>query len=78
MTNLKGFSSAASGTPVPPAPGDLEGGLDTLRGDCARMARRWPAPARSASRPVPPSRIHKVSVSQHSVRLLDGMSDYGD
>ncbi|MFI1600908.1 hypothetical protein ACH4YN_01870 [Streptomyces griseofuscus] len=78
MTNLKGSSSAASGTPVLPAPGDLEGGLDTLRGDCARMARRWPAPARSASRPVPPSRIHKVSVSQHSVRLLDGMSDYGD
>ncbi|MEU0854820.1 hypothetical protein GA0115258_113821 [Streptomyces sp. LamerLS-31b] len=78
MTNLKGSSSAASGPPVPPAPGDLEGGLDTLRGDCARMARRWPAPARSASRPVPPSRIHKVSVSQHSVRLLDGMSDYGD
>ncbi|MEW2619542.1 hypothetical protein [Streptomyces sp. NPDC048106] len=78
MTNLKGSSSAESGTPVCPAPGDLEGGLDTLRGDCARMAQRWPAPEHSAARPVPPSRIRKVSVSQRSVRLLDGMSDYGD
>ncbi|MEV7500713.1 hypothetical protein [Streptomyces sp. NPDC093018] len=78
MTNLKGSSSAASGTPVSPAPGDLEGGLDTLRGDCARMARRWPAPARAASRPIPLSHIHKVSVSKRSVRLLDAMSDYGD
>ncbi|QHC29114.1 MULTISPECIES: hypothetical protein [unclassified Streptomyces] len=78
MTNLKGSSSAASGTPVSPAPGDLEGGLGTLRGDCARMAQRWPAPARAASRPVPPSRIHRVSVSKRSVRLLEGMSEYGD
>ncbi|MFJ6664065.1 hypothetical protein [Streptomyces sp. NPDC091383] len=78
MTNLKGSSSAASGTPVSPAPGDLEGGLDTLRGDCARMAQRWPAPARTASRPVPPSRIRRVSVSKRSVRLLEGMPEYGD
>ncbi|MFR9791602.1 hypothetical protein ACL07V_23580 [Streptomyces sp. MB22_4] len=78
MTNPNGSSSAESGAPVSPAPGDLEGDLATLRGDCARMAQRWPAPARSASRPVPPSRIRKVSVSKRSVRLLDGMSDYGD
>ncbi|QLJ00803.1 hypothetical protein HZZ00_07230 [Streptomyces sp. NEAU-sy36] len=73
MTNLKGPA-----TTEPPAPGDLEGGLDSLRGDCARMARRWPAPARAESRPVSPSRIHRVAVPERSARLLDGMSDYGD
>jgi len=73
MTNRKGPSSAQ-----PPAPGDLEGDLASLRGDCARMAGRWPAPKHTESRPVSPSRIHRVAVPQRSARLLDGMSDYGD
>ncbi|OIK03368.1 hypothetical protein [Streptomyces monashensis] len=69
MTNLKVHS---------PAPADLEGDLATLRGDCARMAARWSVPAHAESRPVPPSRIHGVSVPTRSARLLDEMSDYGD
>ncbi|GGW81181.1 hypothetical protein GCM10010503_68290 [Streptomyces lucensis JCM 4490] len=69
MTNPKVNSSA---------PADLEGGLATLRGDCARMAPHWAVPERSAARPVPPSLIHGVSVPARSARLLDAMSDYGD
>ncbi|MFF5404766.1 hypothetical protein ACFY8K_27190 [Streptomyces misionensis] len=42
------------------------------------MARRWPAPERAESRPVSPSRIHRVAVPERSARLLDAMSDYGD
>ncbi|CAL9422103.1 hypothetical protein [Streptomyces sp. enrichment culture] len=70
MTNLK--ASAA------PAPADLEGDLASLRGDCARMAPHWTAPARLDARPVPPSSIHGVTVPPASARLLDAMSDYGD
>ncbi|MER5399721.1 hypothetical protein [Streptomyces sp. NPDC002599] len=73
MTNLKVHGTAPLG-PV----GDLEGDLASLRGDCARMAGHWAAPA-----PVPPLRvslslIHGVTVPPASARLLDAMSDYGD
>ncbi|ARZ70494.1 hypothetical protein SMD11_4901 [Streptomyces albireticuli] len=54
--------------------------LEELRRLCARMAPHWagsgPVPAVPA--PVPPSRIHGVSVPPASARLLDGMSEYGD
>ncbi|MDT0615600.1 hypothetical protein [Streptomyces lancefieldiae] len=61
-----------------PAPAELDGDLATLRGDCARMAPRWAAPARASGRPVPLSLIHGVRVPRTSARLLDAMSDYGD
>ncbi|MGD1217857.1 MULTISPECIES: hypothetical protein [Streptomyces] len=73
MTNLKVHGPAPLG-PV----SELEGDLATLRGDCARMARHWSAPAPAAARPVSPSRIHGVTVPPASARLLDAMSDYGD
>ncbi|MBL1106009.1 hypothetical protein JK361_15660 [Streptomyces sp. 5-8] len=69
MTNLRA---------TPSAPADLDGGLASLRGDCARMAPHWAAPEHAASRPVSPSRIHGVTVPTRSARLLDAMSDYGD
>ena len=69
MTNLRSHGSA---------PLDLEGDLASLRGDCARMAQDWTAPATASPRPVSPSRIHGVSVPPASARLLDSMSDYGD
>ncbi len=53
--------------------------LEELRGLCARMAPHWSAaPAGAAVTPVPPSRIHGVSVPVRSARLLDAMSEYGD
>ncbi|MFF1278909.1 hypothetical protein ACFVZC_37020 [Streptomyces marokkonensis] len=60
------------------APVDLEGGLASLRGDCARMVPHWTVPDRVAARPVSPSLIHGVNVPVASARLLDAMSDYGD
>lgn len=59
---------------VPPA----DSGLAELRGDCARMAPHWVVPAAAATAPVPPSLIHGVSVPSDSVRLIAGMSEYGD
>ncbi|EYT80670.1 hypothetical protein ACWDQO_25710 [Streptomyces sp. NPDC003703] len=72
--------------PVRTAPGgdpggDLDGDLASLRGDGARMAPRWSAPARKAGADptaVSPARIHGVSVPDTSARLLEGMSEYGD
>ena len=61
-----------------PAPVDLEGDLTLLPRDSARMAPHWAAPDRIASRPVPPSLIHGVTVPPGFARLLDAMSDYGD
>jgi hypothetical protein len=61
-----------------PAPVDLEGDLALLPGDSARMAPHWTVPDRIASRPVPPSLIHGVTVPPGFARLLDAMSDYGD
>lgn len=52
--------------------------METLRGDCARMAPHWAVPAAAVSAPVPPSLIHGVDVSPASARLIDGMSVYGD
>ncbi|MFE0177019.1 hypothetical protein ACFWZ2_32415 [Streptomyces sp. NPDC059002] len=52
--------------------------METLRGDCARMAPHWVVPATSAAAPVPPSLIHGITVPPASARLLDGMSEYGD
>ena len=62
-----------------PAPADLEGDLASLRGDCVRMAARWPRPEpdAEAAAPVSPSRIHGVSVPPSSARLVERMSDYG-
>ncbi|WP_189961045.1 hypothetical protein [Streptomyces violascens] len=53
-------------------------GLEELRGDCARMAPHWVAPPRNAPAPVPPSRIHGVTIPSSSVRLIADMSEYGD
>ncbi|MFD7868304.1 hypothetical protein [Streptomyces sp. NPDC057682] len=55
-----------------------ESGLAELRGDCARMAPHWVAPARTAAAPVPPALIHGVTVPPASARLIDAMSEYGD
>ncbi|MEV0524781.1 hypothetical protein AB0I66_15265 [Streptomyces sp. NPDC050439] len=52
--------------------------LETLRGDCARMAPHWVTPAATATAPVSPALIHGVSVPSASARLIDGMSEYGD
>ncbi|MFJ2770119.1 hypothetical protein [Streptomyces sp. NPDC087300] len=52
--------------------------METLRGDCARMAPHWAVPAAAATAPVPPSLIHGITVPPASARLLDGMSEYGD
>ncbi|MFI1352274.1 hypothetical protein ACH4TV_01590 [Streptomyces sp. NPDC020898] len=57
---------------------DLEGDLASLRGDCARMAPHWAAPDRIITLPVSPSRIHGVTVSPASARLVDAMPYYGD
>ncbi|MGC0377771.1 hypothetical protein [Streptomyces sp. SAI-229] len=66
-------------TPAPaPVPADLEGGLASLRGDCARMVPHWAVPDRVAARPVSPSSIHGVTVPPGSARLLDAMAEYGD
>ncbi|MFE0455322.1 hypothetical protein [Streptomyces sp. NPDC058914] len=69
MTNLKVHASA---------PVDLEGDLASLPGDCARMVPHWAAPEKIASRPVPPSLIHGVTVPAASARMLDAMPDYGN
>jgi hypothetical protein len=69
MTNLKVHGSA---------PLDLEGGLASLRGDCAQMVPHWSAPDKIRVLPVSPSLIHGVTVPPASARLLDAMSDYGD
>ncbi|MER0445188.1 hypothetical protein ACFYM2_26715 [Streptomyces sp. NPDC006711] len=53
-------------------------GLEGLRGDCARMAPHWVVPAMTAPEPVPPSRIHGVTIPSSSVRLIADMSEYGD
>ncbi|ATL27162.1 hypothetical protein [Streptomyces formicae] len=52
--------------------------LESLRGDCARMAPHWVVPAAGATAPVPPSLIHGITVPPASARILDGMSEYGD
>ncbi|MFF5189571.1 hypothetical protein ACFY30_38400 [Streptomyces sp. NPDC000345] len=61
-----------------PAPADPDGGLASLRGDCARMVPHWAAPEKISSRPVSPSRIHGVTVPARSARLLEAMPDYGN
>ncbi|MCX5436861.1 MULTISPECIES: hypothetical protein [unclassified Streptomyces] len=70
MTNLKVRTASA--------PLDLEGGLASLRGDCARMAPHWTASAKDKQTPVAPSLPHGVVVPSKSARLIDSMSDYGD
>ncbi|MFG2499331.1 hypothetical protein ACGFSB_14125 [Streptomyces sp. NPDC048441] len=55
--------------------------METLRGDCARMAPHWvapTAPAGAPAAPVSPALIHGISVPPASARLIDGMSEYGD
>ncbi|MFD0314457.1 hypothetical protein [Streptomyces flavalbus] len=59
------------------SPAEPEGSLDSLLGDCARMAPHWAAPDRVAPVPVSPSLIHGVSVPPASARLLDAMVEYG-
>ncbi|MFH9073266.1 hypothetical protein [Streptomyces alboflavus] len=51
--------------------------LETLRGDCARMAPHWVVPAVAAA-PVPPSLIHGVTVPAASARVIDRMPEYGN
>lgn len=68
MTNLK-----IHGT----VPFDLDGDLAALRGDCARMAPHWAAPAKVITAPVSPSLIHGVTVPVTSARLVDAMPEYG-
>ncbi|MGW7055387.1 hypothetical protein [Streptomyces sp. NPDC054887] len=53
------------------------GGLEELRGDCARMVPHWAVPAEAAPAPVPASLIHGVTVPPASARLVRGMSEYG-
>ncbi|MFG2646517.1 hypothetical protein [Streptomyces sp. NPDC048436] len=59
-------------------PSDPAENMETLRGDCARMAPHWVAPAAVATAPVSPALIHGISVPPASARLIDGMSEYGD
>jgi len=62
---------------APENPGNPES-METLRGDCARMAPHWVTPAVAAAAPVSPALIHGISVPPASARLIDGMSQYGD
>ncbi|MFK4068055.1 hypothetical protein [Streptomyces sp. NPDC029674] len=59
---------------APEAPESME----SLRGDCARMAPHWVVPAVAAAAPVPPSLIHGITVPPASARLLSEMSEYGN
>ncbi|MFJ3626528.1 hypothetical protein ACIPQ3_10595 [Streptomyces albidoflavus] len=59
-------------------PLELDHGFEVLRGDCARMFKDWPAPHGAPRTAVPLSAIHGVRVTPASVRLIDGMSEYGD
>ncbi|QES41194.1 hypothetical protein DEJ49_09385 [Streptomyces venezuelae] len=52
--------------------------MESLRGDCARMAPHWAVPAATAAAPVPPSLIHGITVPLSSARLIGEMSEYGD
>ncbi|GGX47154.1 hypothetical protein [Streptomyces chryseus] len=56
---------------------EQDGGLEELRGDCARMVPHWAVPAESAPVPVPVSLIHGVTVPPASARLVGAMSEYG-
>lgn len=42
------------------------------------MSKDWPAPHGAPRTAVPLSAIHGVRVTPASVRLIDGMSEYGD
>ncbi|MCG5119914.1 hypothetical protein ACLQ17_08460 [Streptomyces sp. DT197] len=59
-------------------PLELDHGFEVLRGDCARMSKDWPVPHGAPRTTVPLSAIHGVRVTPASVRLIDGMSEYGD
>ncbi|MGX1840152.1 hypothetical protein [Streptomyces diastaticus] len=59
-------------------PLELDHGFEVLRGDCARMSADWPAPHGRPTGPVPLSSLHGVRVAPASVRLIDGMSQYGN
>ncbi|MFD4987796.1 hypothetical protein [Streptomyces sp. NPDC058374] len=59
-------------------PLELDHGFEVLRGDCARMSKDWPVPHGRPRGSVLPSSIHGVRVAPASVRLIDGMSEYGD
>ncbi|GGR72829.1 hypothetical protein GCM10010269_09820 [Streptomyces humidus] len=61
-----------------PRSAEFDGGLASLRGDCARMAPHWAAPEKILSRPVSPSLIHGVNVPERSARLLEAMPEYGN
>lgn len=62
--------------PSSAAPAEPES-LAELRGDCARMAHRWPrvAPAPEPAGPLADS--GGVAVSADSARLVAGLSEYG-
>ncbi|MET8690411.1 hypothetical protein ABZV77_40005 [Streptomyces sp. NPDC004732] len=58
--------------------GEAAESMESLRGDCARMAPHWAVPALAATAPVPPSLIHGITVPPSSARLIGEMSEYGD
>ncbi|SED54707.1 hypothetical protein SAMN05428939_5502 [Streptomyces sp. TLI_105] len=51
--------------------------LAQLRGDGARMAPHWVAPADPAPVRVSPASIHGVVVPAASARLIDATVEYG-
>lgn len=51
--------------------------LAELRGDSARMAPHWVAPAADVPAPVSPSLIHGVVVPPDSARMIDATAEYG-
>ncbi|MEU0672692.1 hypothetical protein ABZ330_07320 [Streptomyces sp. NPDC006172] len=78
MTNLKAYAPTSAASVAADHSGDLDGGLASLRGDCARMTPHWAAPERITSRPVPLSLLHGVTVPVTSARLLEAMPEYGN
>ncbi|WP_330238478.1 hypothetical protein [Streptomyces sp. NBC_00525] len=59
------------------APRESESGLAELRGDCARMAPHWAAPARTVPARVAPALINGVTVPPASARMIDATAEYG-
>lgn len=61
--------------PSPDAAAEPES-LAELRGDCARMADRWPRIAPGTPATAAPT--GQVTVPAGSARLVEGLSEYGD
>ncbi|MBZ4318804.1 hypothetical protein [Streptomyces huiliensis] len=65
---------------LPPAEAASDGDtLAGLRRDCAGMLPHWRVPEALEDSAAPAARpLHGVSVPERTVRLLRGMSEYGD